>query len=671
MGNQSSRSIFHPIAPGRVACMFKIYKPVGLLAIATLSIVPNVGHAQNSPTLLDVPEQLNATARTAPPQPAATAAVRPLGYLAPNVINFAGTWAPLPAGAQRVRMPNNTDDDYSRALTIGFPFQWRGRTYTNVVMNTNGFVVLGSNPGSVPDLFFAGPQSNQGGALFSGAAADTNIISVFNVDLENSDSGVAEFRQQTTGTAPNRVFTLEWRNVQDKAGQQLSRATFQLKLYETTNFIDFVYGPFIASNEAPVFRSSAVGLKGAAGQILFGSKFSGAPWTGTTWLSDPANVNQHNYRNAFLPDAGRTYRFTTTLQRNVGVAGVLRLPGPACNQGVVDSVGVVVVNSGSQRQTNIPVTFRINGATIGSGTVPGLDSGRRDTVFFRNIDFSRTGNYGITAFTALPNDQLAGNDTLRPDSVRNLRPRLPDGRINSFEGETDVQGYIFRNLNANGFNWLIGNDPTRARTGDRFLYLSNSTTAGSDNILYSGCYGLLGRNRYKVKFGYANINTSGAIDFELLAMRSQSADTTGAIRIARIENYTRTLAQSGWSDTTVRFFALDTGAYYLAWYCYSSPNNSFFALDDISVDTAAGLLPVGVTPAQSSILRVVPNPANGQGFAIAGLTQPEAAAVLVDALGRRRHLTLRRSEGYRIEGPLATGLYLVQVQGRSLRVAVE
>ncbi len=651
--------------------MFKICKSVGLLAAAFISLVPFRGSAQTSPVLQDVPAQLETTARTTPPPPPSTAAVRPLGYLAPNVINFGGVWAPLPATAQRVRMPNNTDNDYSRALTIGFPFQWRGRTYNNVVMNTNGFVVLGSNPGSVPDLFFSGPQSNTGGALFSGAVADTNIISVFNVDLENSDSGTAEFRQQTTGTAPNRVFTLEWRNVKDKAGLQLSRATFQLKLYETTNFIDFVYGPFIASNDAPVFRSSAVGLKGAPGQILFGSKFSGAPWTATTWLSDPNNVNQHNYRNAFLPDEGRTYRFTTTLQRNVGVAAVLRLPGPACNQGIIDSVGVVVVNSGSQRQTGIPITMRINGTTIGSATVPGLDSGRRDTVFFRNIDFSRTGNYGITAFTALPNDQLNGNDTLRPDSVRNLRPRLPDGRVNSFEGENDVQGYIFRNLNANGFNWLIGNDPTRARTGDRFLYLSNSTSAGSDNILYSGCYGLLGRNRYKVKFGFANINTSGAIDFELLAMRSQSADTTGAIHIARIENYTRTLATGGWSDTTVRFFALDTGAYYLAWYCYSPPNNSFFALDDIAVDTAAGLLPVGLPTAQSATLRVVPNPANGQGFAIAGLTQPSVPAMLVDALGRRRNLMLRRSDGYRVEGPLAPGLYLMQVQGRSLRLAVE
>lgn len=648
-----------------------------LAALALCLALP--AHAQEriggSQGPLEIPS--DAGARTNPQRPNAVAASRPLGYLATNVVVTTTPYVELGSAAGRIRMPNNNDDDYSGAQPIGFNFKFRGKNYSNFVMNTNGFIILGDNPASVPNLFFDGPQAYTNGALYSTAPQDSNMLAVFNVDLTDSDSGLADYRVRTTGTAPNRVCTIQWKNVKDKAGQQLSRAAFQIKLYENTNFIEYVYGRFVASTQPAAFRSAGVGLRGRdEADVLYATKYSGNFWSRTAFVTpddaDPQSTNQHNYRNSFLPDAGVTYRFTTTLQNNVGVAAVLNLPGPACNQGIVDSVGVVVANTGSAAQTNVPVNLRIDRNTLRTGTIPRLDSGKRDTIYFNGIDFSTPGNYSVTTYTALTTDQLPGNDTLRPDSVQNIIPRAADGVLNTFEDERSTAGWVAYNLNNDGLRWTIGQDGTRARSGIRFLYLANSGTIGSNDWLVSGCYGLVGRHRYKLRFAMTNVNnpaTSGTAKIRVYALRQQGPDTTGSRLIWEDLAFDRYSAQ-GYMDTTVSFFATDTASYYIGWQVFSAPNTNILLLDDVSLDSDTGLLPVAVHKSVQAGYRVVPNPSGPHGFSVEGLSQ-STPAILVDALGRRRELMLRKEEGYRVAGGLAPGIYSLQVGTRVLRLAIE
>ena len=53
----------------------------------------------------------------------------------------------------------------------------------------------------------------------------------------------------TSGTAPNRVFTFEWQNFNKNASSCVTcGANFQVRLYETSNTIEFGYGPSNLSN---------------------------------------------------------------------------------------------------------------------------------------------------------------------------------------------------------------------------------------------------------------------------------------------------------------------------------------------------------------------------------------------------------------------------------------
>ena len=69
-------------------------------------------------------------------------------------------------------------------------------------------------------------------------------------------------RYLTTGYAPNRVCTIEWcrYGFYSTAYEELS---FEVKLYETSNVIQFIYHPI--NPMSPTVENIQVGMKGATG----------------------------------------------------------------------------------------------------------------------------------------------------------------------------------------------------------------------------------------------------------------------------------------------------------------------------------------------------------------------------------------------------------------------
>ncbi|RZL15838.1 MAG: T9SS type A sorting domain-containing protein, partial [Hymenobacter sp.] len=216
----------------------------------------------------------------------------------------------------------NTDDANSAAQNIGFSFGFNGSIFTQFVLNTNGVMRLGSAAPSTATLFLDSNVPAVGtDPLQSTNAADANLLMPFNFDLTaGNGTGGAEYRVATTGTAGTRVCTVQWKNVADKAGvgtanaQQYANLSFQAKLYEATGTIEFVYGPATASANAVATRLGGVGLKGSGlgtGQLLLVAKASTAAWSAAFFRSASYGANTHDVDKTALPDAGRTYRFTT------------------------------------------------------------------------------------------------------------------------------------------------------------------------------------------------------------------------------------------------------------------------------------------------------------------------------------------------------------------------
>ncbi|RZK93550.1 MAG: hypothetical protein EOO62_31770, partial [Hymenobacter sp.] len=234
--------------------------------------------------------------------------------------NTTSTFADLGTAGSAIATAN-TDDDNSAAQNIGFSFTYNGTAFTQFVLNTNGLIRMGAAAPSAANMFLQNETAttNPVGVdpISSTSPADVDLLLPFNFDLESSSAtATAEYRVATTGTAPNRVCTIQWKNVHDKAAtstSQFASLTFQVKLYETSNQIEFVYGAATAATTGTVIgRYATIGLKsasGAVGQTLLVSKGSSATaWSTATFVSGTGT--RLFFRSTFLPDAGRTFRYT-------------------------------------------------------------------------------------------------------------------------------------------------------------------------------------------------------------------------------------------------------------------------------------------------------------------------------------------------------------------------
>ncbi len=165
-----------------------------------------------------------------------------------NSIEFTGnavpSWRYTGSGAE--------DDDRSYPINIGFDFWYLGTRYTTFSVSTNGFIDFSS---STRD---GGPATNQYGStdndLSQPSTATTRTMPLtiaplyYDQTTDTSGGGLDALgnglKYLTSGTVGNRVLTVEWIRTQPWYSGANGRPVFnyQLKLYEGTGAIEFVYG---------------------------------------------------------------------------------------------------------------------------------------------------------------------------------------------------------------------------------------------------------------------------------------------------------------------------------------------------------------------------------------------------------------------------------------------
>lgn len=126
---------------------------------------------------------------------------------------------------------------------IGFTFNFAGSNYTTVGISNYGVVALG---GSVLNpLSFALDGST--GKLLAPFWDHTRVT-----DGTGGTCAASKVEYGTIGSAPNRIFVVSWNDMglgQGGVGG-LNAATFQLRIYETTNKIEFYYDGIDGSGES-------------------------------------------------------------------------------------------------------------------------------------------------------------------------------------------------------------------------------------------------------------------------------------------------------------------------------------------------------------------------------------------------------------------------------------
>ncbi len=271
-----------------------------------------------------------------------------------NFTNTTGTYADLTSPT--ILSAANWDDD-SYTLTIPFPFSLGGVPFTSVDVESNGFLQFAST-----------------------STTNAPWIDVFYADLIEMDA-TSTVSYLVTGTAPNRIMKIQWKNAGFYDGTLTENANFQVWLHEGSNNIAMHYGPSNITSTVDIFPSGGpdIGIASSAstgninGVYLQGS--GNAPTTIVlTGATSVPSLTSH-------PTNGRIYNFSATtvgIRESLTNVNVTVFPNPAADQfsingltakgnvtvTVYDVLGKVVLSTQTEAAAAIPV----NVAALKQGT---------------------------------------------------------------------------------------------------------------------------------------------------------------------------------------------------------------------------------------------------------------------------------------------------------------
>ncbi len=160
---------------------------------------------------------------------------------------------------------DGTFDDLGKEVNIGFTFRYFGQDFSKVNVSTNGYITLldtSISPGS-------GDGSDYSNDPIPDGEDPDNFLAPWWDDLIVRNQGTTDkVSHKTSGSSPNRVFTVEYKSISSLADNRGSFLTFQVKLYETTNVIEFHY--FNDSSKLDFTASATIGIENADGSYGVG-----------------------------------------------------------------------------------------------------------------------------------------------------------------------------------------------------------------------------------------------------------------------------------------------------------------------------------------------------------------------------------------------------------------
>jgi hypothetical protein len=206
-----------------------------------------------------------------------------------------GTYTPIAGGTNVSYLYGaaaNADDGYA-AVTIGFNFVYNGITYTTVRPCANGFASFGTA--------LTGSTDTWTNDLTGGLGAGRPIVAPLWDDMDNSSGNTSYV---LTGVAPDRVLTVQWFNSKWQYSGLTGAISFQLKLYETSNIIEFVYKQETGSVANAGDLGASIGITSTAtGSGSFISLGGSGTTPGFSYTTETNSISTK-------PATGQVYRFT-------------------------------------------------------------------------------------------------------------------------------------------------------------------------------------------------------------------------------------------------------------------------------------------------------------------------------------------------------------------------
>lgn len=195
-------------------------------------------------------------------------------------------------------------------VPIGFSITYDGAVFSNCYISPNGFVTLGSVAPSSTDYIPLTTATSYNAGNTGGA-----IVPMGGDWISNG----SPITYSVTGTAPNRLFIVQWANANRKSGATvlLGDFNFQVQISEATSAITFSYGNCDAGSTAANY-SVQVGLRGfnnvlAQGNVLNRFQGSSQLWGNAGATSQGATNTATLFTNpSAYPNYGLQFTYTPT-----------------------------------------------------------------------------------------------------------------------------------------------------------------------------------------------------------------------------------------------------------------------------------------------------------------------------------------------------------------------
>ncbi|HMZ45999.1 MAG TPA: T9SS type A sorting domain-containing protein [Chitinophagaceae bacterium] len=203
------------------------------------------------------------------------------------------------------------DEGFVNYIPIGFSFSYNNysNTYNEVAISSNGFISLTE----LSDSYVINNLNN-------GASGERPIIAPLWDDLDLSLT--SNLTYTTTGSAPNRVFTVQWLNVNWGFGSTSAAISFQLKLYETSNWIEFIYRPEAGFATSPSASIGLTALGTGTNNFVSIGGFSLTPSVSVSSESNnitakPNNVIKYTFKPGVLPVKMEYFTVTKDKEKHI------------------------------------------------------------------------------------------------------------------------------------------------------------------------------------------------------------------------------------------------------------------------------------------------------------------------------------------------------------------
>lgn len=311
---------------------------------------------------------------------------------------------------------------------------------------------------------------------------------------------------------------------------------------------------------------------------------------GHAWVCDGYDSNNYFHFNwGWGPGYGGYYEMGNFTYHNSNQALIKVMPIVNCDMSVEELTSPVsttftgpsiikvnVLNNDTLTQSNVPVSYVVDGGTPVTETITGSIPGLSDTMyeFVQSYDFSLNPGhtYTIKTYTGLACDGYHDNDTITTQ-VENVACETPPYSM-GFEPAENFNGWEIIDVNSDGNKWNFGSG---GNTSPTCLYYNGGSNQANDWLI-SKCLELDSGKMYKLSFFYKVVS-----DFWPNKIKIFTGDQHEIAAMTTLLDDLNNIINVNYQSDEIYFTVPVSGSYYLGWQCYSDSDMYFCYLDDINI----------------------------------------------------------------------------------------